>query len=526
MILDDNQPTQSAYDRLLERLRYISDVNSAGFVLEWDAQTVMPPAGAEARGRQLGILSRLRHETLTSPDTLKAIEAAELDVYADTEHSPCVVERAHMLRLSRRDYERAVKLPADFVAEFSRATSVAQHAWARARANNDFSAFRPYLEQIVGLVQRAAKYHGHGGEPYDAVLQEFEPSLSTGQVREIFADLKSKLVPLLRHVVANKNAVDDSCLQQEFSTDTQAAFCQKLVRALGLDPARSRLDLTAHPCTANISSPYDVRISTRYQPTNLGAAVFGVIHECGHAIYELGLTEKFAGTPLGSSASMSIHESQSRLMENFVGRSHKFWQQFYPLLQESFPQELGNVPLASFYRAINKAGPSFVRTESDELTYNLHIILRFELEQDLIAGRLSVSELPVEWKNRFEAMFGIRPPSDTLGVLQDVHWSAGLFGYFPSYALGNLFAAQLGEQISCEHPELFQEVSEGKFDTLREWLRENIHQHGRKYSLNELCRLVTKSDLTTDAFVRYLDSKFGNELYPGFERERRGLFII
>lgn len=509
---------RTAYEKLVARLGNIGDIRSIANVVQWDAETVMPKAAAAARGRHMAIIAALEHKTMTDPETLRLIEALEREA-----HEPDSDE-AQLARLARIDYEDATKLPADFVESWSELVSVAQQAWGAARAQNDFAAFQPHLQKLVDLSHRKIDLLKPADEPYDAVLKTFEPGLNTARIRQIFAVLKHDLIPLLDHVAACQSgagAIDDSFLRQEFSAEAQAAFCLRLTRGLGLDEDHARLDVTRHPATNNVASPFDVRISTRYQNRWLGASIFSVIHECGHAIYELNLPEAYANTPLGSSASMGIHESQSRLYENFVGRSREFWQFWYPELQRSFPDQLGSVSPETFYRAIHKSTPSFIRTEADELSYSLHIILRFEIEQDLMAGRLSVAQLPKAWNDRFEAIFGIRPRIDSEGVLQDVHWSAGLFGYFPSYALGNIFQAQLVEELLKQHPELPAQIASGTYDTLRNWLRTNIHQHGRRYDINELAQRITGKELQTGAYVRQLDKTYGAEIYPGFARKKK-----
>lgn len=501
----------SSYDRLVDRLRYLSDIKSCHMALNWDAETAMPEAGVAARARQVALLQHLEHATLTDPATAALIEQAEREL-------PMLEEdAAHMIRLARYDFERATKLPASFVSEFAALTAEAPHVWARCRRDNDFPGFQPTLERIVDMVRRKAEFFAAGGHLYDGVLQEFEPTVTTAQVQTLFARKKERLLPLIRHV-ASAQQVDTSCLQHRFSPRNQAVVCREMALALGLDPHRARLDVTTHPATEGLSSPFDVRISTRYVSTDLMNSILGTVHETGHALYELGLDKFYAGTPLGSAGSMGPHESQSRLWENFVARSRAFWTYWYPRLQKSFPGQLGGVPMETFYRAIHKAGPSFIRTEADELTYPLHIILRFELEQEIISGSLPVNKLPQVWNDRFEEMFGIRPPNDTLGVLQDIHWSAGLFGYFPSYDLGNNAAMQLAEQVMAEHPDLPAEFEQGKYDTLREWLRVRFHRHGRRYGLNELMKRITGADLSEDAFIRHVDSKYGADIYPGFRR--------
>jgi carboxypeptidase Taq len=497
-----------AYSKLLKRLGEISDLASANTLLEWDQETKMPAAGADARASVIGTVSQVRHELLTSPQTAALLDAAAAEVKGlgpDT-------DEVAMVREARFDYDLATKLPTDFVAEFAKLKSTAQGIWAKARAQDNFALFEPSLTQIFAMVKRKAEYLGYTDHPYDALLKEFEPGMTTAELRRVFADLKARLVPLLKSVLESPATVDDACLHQDYPVDKQREVCETIIQAMGLDFEHARLDTSAHPFMVPVASPHDARLTTRFLPNFLNAALFGSIHESGHALFELGINPAYARTPLAAILSMSLHESQSRLWENLVGRSRSFWSHWYPRLQEAYPQQLAAVPLDVFYRAINKAMPSFIRVEADELTYNLHIILRFELELDVLEGKVSVAGLPAAWKDRFEQMFGICPATDREGVLQDIHWSIGAIGYFPTYALGNLVSAQLWEKALADVSDLQEQIAAGKYGALRDWLRTNIHCHGRKYPASELVTRVTGKAISPEPFMRYLNRKY-SEIY-------------
>jgi carboxypeptidase Taq len=503
-----NRTPQSSYDKLLERLTKIADLGSICALLGWDQETFMPEDGAKSKERQMALLADQIHRLFTSRRTAKLLIAAEEEALS---LSPDSTQR-HSLRLTRRSFDKATMLSPKFVSQLSRATSSAPIVWAEAKRKNDFEIFRPELENMIALIrQQAAKQSAGMAHPYDALLDDYAPGFTTAALTNTFAELKQHLVPMIAKVKAAPS-IDDSCLKQFFPVAQQKAYCLQLMRDLGLPKFRSRLDQSNHPFSTGISSPFDVRITTRFNENSLMESIGSTTHEGGHALYELGQDEELAGTAITRGLTLELHESQSRLWENQVGKSRDFWLHQYPLLQAVFPEQLGSVPLETFYRAINKSGPSFIRTESDELTYNLHIILRFELELALITGKLAIADLPRAWNDKFEEMFGIRPPSDTLGVLQDVHWSSGLIGYFPTYTLGNLVSAQLFETICEQLPNLGADIASGDYSNLLKWLRTNVHIHGCKYSGNELLLRVTKKTLTAEPFVRYLDQKFG-EIY-------------
>ncbi len=493
------------YDTLTTRLGEITDLLSATSVLSWDQETYMPRAAAAARGEQQATLSRIAHEMFTAPVTGRLLRAAakEEDVAADPDS-----DAAAVVRVTQRDLKRETRLPGEFVAEMARTQAQAQAAWVEARQRSDFKQFEPWLVKVFELTRRAADYLGYKEHPYDALLDHYEPGMKTAQVRAIFADLRDETVPLVHAIAAKAGAVSDACLHGHFPRDRQEAFARRVSQQFGFDFARGRLDYSAHPfCTT--FNHQDVRMTMRVDESRFGMLLFGVLHETGHGLYEQGIRPVFDRTPLYNGTSLGMHESQSRMWENLVGRSREFWSRFYPDLQAAFPESLGQASLDDFYRAINQVTPSFIRVQADEVTYNLHIMLRFELETELLEGKLRVAELPEAWNARMQSYLGITPPDDARGVLQDVHWSSGLVGYFPTYALGNLMSVQLYEQALKDEPGIKDDIAAGRFDRLLGWLRDRIHQHGRKYTAPELMKRVTGRKLTAAPYVRYLKRKYG-----------------
>jgi carboxypeptidase Taq len=493
------------YQALKTHLSDIHNLNQAAAVLGWDQQTYMPPGGAHARAAQLATLSRLSHEMFTGETTARLIEAAAGEIDTTAYDS----DEASLLRVVREDYEQATKIPAALVAEMAHLTTIAHEVWAKARANNDFNAFQPMLEKIIELEIRTTEYLGYAEHPYDALVNQYERGITAARIKEIFDGHKPALIDLIAAVGEHADRVDDALLHQEFDLEKQREFGMQIVRGFGYDFERGRQDVAVHPFCTSFSRD-DVRITTRFNHDWLNPALFGTMHEAGHAMYEQGVAEALEGTPLAGGTSLGVHESQSRMWENIVGRSRGFWQWALPQLQAVFPQQLGGVDLDTFYKAINKVERSFIRVEADEATYNLHIMLRFEIEMGLVDGTISVANLPREWNERFEAFFGIVPPTDALGVLQDVHWSAGLLGYFPTYALGNLLSVQFFNKAVMDHPQIHDEIASGKFDTLRMWLNTHIHQHGRKFNSDELTRRVTGESIQSRDYRDYLQTKFSD----------------
>lgn len=491
---------------LKERLARISDLRAAEAVLSWDQETYMPPGGAAARAEQLATLERLAHEFFTSEEIGNLLEALEPQL-KDLDYDS---DEASLIRVTKRDYEKAVKLPSELVTQLAREASLAREAWKEARQRSDFPKFRPHLEKLVELTQKKAEALGYDERIYDPLLDLFEPEMKTSEVEEIFSQLKSELVPLVQEVSRQKRP-DDSFLRQQYDERAQWDFGLEVVKDFGFDLNRGRQDISAHPFTTGFSVS-DVRLTTRIQRDYLPTALFGTLHECGHGLYHQGVDPKLERTPLAGGASLGMHESQSRLWENLVGRSRPFWKHYYPKLKERFPEQLRDVTLDDFYRAINRVEPSFIRVEADEVTYNLHIMLRFELENALLEGKLAVGDLPEIWNAKMEEYLGVVPPDDARGVLQDIHWSQGYFGYFPTYSLGNLMSAQIFRQASEEIPDLTEQIASGKFRELLGWLREKIHRHGRKFTAVELLRRVTGRELEAQSYLEYIRLKYSNIL--------------
>lgn len=496
---------------LTSRLVEIQHLSSAASLLSWDQETYMPPGGGQARADQLSTLQTLAHDTLVSPEIetllVKWVDPATgqaLDVPGDPWDEPS----RSLLREVWRDFSRAKKLPSDFVKKLSRECSLAQQVWIEARKKSDFKLFLPNLRTVVSLKREETQYLGYKDSPYDALLDTYEPGSTVAQLRPLFASLKGRLVPLLNRIVASPVTIDETLLTRSYDVTRQVEFGKLILTAMGYDFDRGRLDLSAHPFTTSFH-PTDVRVTTRVYERELPACLFSCIHEGGHGLYDQGLDPAQYGTPLGDSLSLGIHESQSRLWENCVGRSRPFWRCFYPLLQQTFPDQLATINLEPFYAAINKVKPSLIRVEADELTYNLHIMLRFEIEQDLIEGHTQVEDLPTIWNEKMRDYLGLVPTRDAEGVLQDVHWSLGAIGYFPTYALGNLYAVQFFDQAGRELPNLDSEIEAGRLTVLTRWLNQKIHRWGRTFTADHLVRRVTGSSLSPEPFLSYLETKFG-----------------
>jgi carboxypeptidase Taq len=493
--------------KLREKVGTVVDIEGAAGLLGWDQQTNMPPGGAEARAMQLATLGRLAHELLVSDQMGEALEAAESEVEALDPDSDDV----RLVRKVRRDFDKARKVPPDWVGEFSRVTALAHQAWEKARADADFSLFRPHLEKILQLRRDYAEFFAPYDHVYDPLLDDFEPGMKTAQVKAVFDELRGAQVPLIQDIVERGKPVDDSPVRQHFDEGKQWDFGIEVAKAIGYDFERGREDKSVHPFTSGFGTG-DVRITTRLDPQFLNMALFSTMHEAGHAMYEQGINPEYDRTPLCTDVSLAVHESQSRMWENLVGRSQAFWVRFYPRLREVFPAQLQDVDLWAFYCAINKVEPSFIRVEADEATYNLHIMVRFELELMMMEGGLEVADLPEAWNTKFEEFLGLVPPDDAQGVLQDIHWSGGMIGYFPTYALGNLIAAQLWQKTEQDIPNLRSKIEQGEFGVLLGWLRENIHRYGAKYEPVELLNRVTGTGLTAKPYLEYLHSKF-EEIY-------------
>ena len=502
--------TLATLEPLTTRLLEIRRIQSAAAVLSWDQETYMPAGGGAARAEQIATLEGLAHQRLVSAE-LETLLTEWIDPATGQAADSWDEPSRSLLRETWRDFSRAKKLPSDFVIRLSRECSLAQQAWVTAREESRFSKFLPSLKIILGLKRDEARYLGYRNSPYDALLDTYEPGATIAQLAPLFTQLRERLVPLLRRVQASHVTIDDRCLHQSFDQSKQVEFGRLVLTAMGYDFERGRLDLSAHPFTTSFH-PTDVRVTTRVFEKDLPSCLFSCIHEGGHGLYDQGLDPRYYGSPLGESVSLGFHESQSRLWENCVGRSRAFWHCFYPMLQHTFPQQLADVPLDRFYAAINRATPSLIRVEADELTYNLHIMLRVEIEQALIEGQAEPDDLPGLWNEKMQSYLGIVPERDAEGVLQDVHWSMGAFGYFPTYTLGNLYSVQFFEQATLELPQLEEEMRAGHLLPLRRWLEQKIHRWGRMFTPDHLARRVTGSGVNPEPFLRYLETKYA-ELY-------------
>lgn len=495
------------YADLLARSREIALLNSCSAVLGWDQQTYMPVRGAEFRGEQLALLAGFAHQKATEPrigEWLSGIEGSDLV------RDPDSIEAANVREL-RHGYDRATKLPQRLVEELARVTTAAQQAWQEARAKSDYALFRPHLDQILTLKREEADAVGHSGNRYDALLDEYEPGTTAAELVPLFEDLIGRLVPLIRVVAESGPPASTEVLARDYPVDRQKLFAESAAAAIGFDFTAGRLDTTTHPFCSGFG-PGDCRITTRYNPRFFSEAFFGVLHEAGHGMYEQGLPADRFGTPCGSYCSLGIHESQSRFWENQIGRSRPFWEQFFPRLQQAFPTTIGDTKLDEFYTAINVVRPSLIRVEADEATYNLHIALRFRIEVDLLSGELKTADLPAAWNDATERLLGIRPPSDREGCLQDIHWSFGGIGYFPTYTLGNLYAAAfrsaLSEQLGPDG--ITDTIRAGDFAPIRNWLSEKIYSAGRKFRAKKLCETVTGRELNAEPFIEYLTGKYSS----------------
>lgn len=498
---------QQKLQQLKTLLGEIDDLHKAAAVLEWDQQTYMPPGGVEARAMQVATLQKLAHARFVS-DRMRTL----LDVLLPlTDDMDADSDDARLIRVTAREYDKASKIPDDLVAELAQKTALAHNIWVQARQEKDFTAFQPALEELVALTRRKAECLGYTDHIYDPLLDIYEPEMKTAEVTAIFDQLKPALIPLVQAVAERQDAVQDTVFRQDFDVDVQWQCTLDVLKQIGYDFDRGRQDKSAHPFTTTFSVN-DVRVTTRVAPDKFAETLSSSIHEGGHALYEQGISQALSHTLLCEGASMAVHESQSRLWENVIGKSREFWSYFLPKLQERFPQQLQNVTVDRMYRSLNVIKPDFIRVEADELTYNFHIFLRFELETALMADDIQVKDLPDAWDAKMQEYLGITPPDAALGVLQDVHWSAASFGYFPTYALGNVLSLQFYQCILRDIPDLSNQIAQGEFGTLLAWLREHIHQHGSKFTPQELVQRVTGEAINPQPFVEYLKTKYG-ELY-------------
>ena len=502
--------THPAYAELTSTVIEGATLGSCASVLHWDQETYMPPEGIEPRGDQISLLAKLTHEHLTSSRVgdLIAMCQGDDDLMADS-----LSETAVNVRQLRKEYDRATKLSPELVAEEAALASKAQHHWGQARRSNDFSQFQPWLEKVVSILQRKAECYGwpEDGEPWDALAEGYEPGCTAAWVDSVFVPLRTRLQSLLDRVMGSatppSNAFNELCLP----VDAQERFVRDVASSIGFDFQRGRIDVSTHPfCTG--FSPRDVRLTTRFHENNVNDALGSTMHECGHGIYEQGLRIDQAGLPMGTSISLGIHESQSRLWENQVGRSRQFWQWCHPKLNEHFGKSVDGLDLDGVYGGANLVRPDFIRVEADEATYNMHIMIRFEIERAVMKGDLLVADIPAAWNEKYRDYLGLDVPDDSTGCMQDIHWSMCAMGYFPTYTLGNLYSAQFFDAACREMPGLEDGFARGEFSPLREWLNEKIHSHGQRYLAADLCEVVTGAPLSADFLMTYLEGKFG-EIY-------------
>jgi carboxypeptidase Taq len=495
------------YQQFITELREIAVLDSVGSILSWDRETQMPVRGTELRAQQSSLIARLHHERFTSPrigELLAELESSELARDAES-------DAAVNIRWTRRMYDRETKLPARLVEEQSRTAVLAHGAWVDARKKSDFKAFQPWIEKTLDLKRQEAECVGYQGHIYNALLDPYEPDETTDNLTRVFEALRPPLVDLVGRIGAAARKAPVEILERRYPAEQQHRLARQAAELLGFDFAAGRLDISVHPFCSDIG-PGDTRMTTRYDEQYFGDAFFGVLHETGHGLYDQGYPREHFGTPRGMFCSLGIHESQSRMWENLVGRSRAFWQFFYPRAQAAFGETLRGVSLEQFVFAVNDVRPSLIRTESDEVTYNLHILLRFEIEQAMLTGDLAVGDLPGAWNEKMRKYLGITPPDDARGVLQDVHWSHGSIGYFPTYTLGNLYAAQFFEAAQDQIGDLEGMFAKGEFAPLLKWLRGNIHSQGRRYAARQLVKNVTGQDLAPDPLLRHLTRK-ASDLY-------------
>lgn len=495
------------YQKLFDKIKEAQLLSDIDAVLGWDEQVNMPRAGSEYRSEMLAYVAGQVHQKFTTKEIGDMIAELEGSDLTKDEFS---VEAVN-IREIRRDYDKMAKLPQKLVEEISRATSKAVNAWVAARKDNDFPKFQPHLDSVLKLMKEKADCLGYEKESYDALLDEYEAGSNVEFVRNTFDGFKDRLVKLVAGIADSPKKPNMAIIEQYYPVEHQKLFGQEVAIAIGFDFESGRLDVSAHPFTTGFG-PGDTRITTRYNPKHLGQALFGTLHEAGHGIYDQNLPAEYHGTPMGDSVSLGIHESQSRMWENQVGRGKPFWTHFFPRARQVFPDALGNVKFDDFFFAVNDVRPSLIRVEADEVTYNLHILIRFEMEHAMIKGDLKPADVPGAWNEKYKSYLGIEPPTDSDGCMQDVHWGHGLFGYFPTYTLGNLYSAQFYAKAVEENPDLEKQIELGNFAPLKSWLVEKIHSQGRRYRANKLCEVITGKGLDASYLMDYLEGKYG-ELY-------------
>lgn len=495
----------STFERVCEHVQQTALWGAISELLGWDERTMLPPAAGGYRAEQMTVLSGLLHDRQTDPQLGQWLE----ELSSGPDAADPTSDRGVTIRRLKRRYDKQVRLPRRLVEELARTRVLSERAWEEARRQSDFATMRPWLEKMFALTREKADALGYPEQRYDALLDDYEPEARTARVAQVLVGLRAELVPLVEAIGQSGRQPDVSLLERRYPVAVQEQFGRQAAERIGFDFHRGRLDVTAHPFCCGVG-PDDCRITTRYNEHFFNEAFFGILHEAGHGIYDQGLPTDQYGLPLGEYVSLGIHESQSRLWENLVGRSHAFWEHFFAPAQQAFPEALGHVALDDFYFAINAVRPSLIRVEADEATYNLHILIRFELELALLNEELPVADLPGAWNEKYRQYLGIQPPNDAEGVLQDVHWSAGLIGYFPTYALGNLYGAQFFAAADRALGGLAPQFARGDFVPLRQWLRDEIHAHGQRYNSEELVQRVTGQPLSSAALMRHLRTKLGS----------------
>ena len=488
---------------LLQRLHEIVDLSSLGALADWDQHTAMPSGAGEARMHQMATLQGILHDRSTAPrlgDILHELdEVVKQERFNDADRG--------LVRQALRAYDQATKLPRDLVEEMERVRVSSLEAWVKARTQSDFTSFAPWLQRTVKLQQEVADRFGYTEARYDALLDIYEPGLTTSKLEKLFTPVRDISATLLKRIQASNNTVDTSCLQGTYSREQQAKLCEDILSSIGYDFSRGQMAISAHPFTTSFGSPLDVRLTVRYNEHYLPMALMAALHEGGHALYEQGSAPTLLRTPVAGGASLGVHESQSRLWENALGRSLPFWQGKYAIVREAFPQHFKDVDVTTFARALNNVQPSLIRVEADEVTYNLHIIIRFELEKALVNGEISVESLPDAWNAKYRSYLGIEPGNDAEGVLQDMHWTSG-FGYFPTYTLGNLYAAQIFHTLHREFPDFDERLASGDTAFVLQWLQKRLYESGAIYLPSDLIQHVTGEAPDPQHFVHYLTSKF------------------
>ncbi|MBI2421785.1 MAG: carboxypeptidase M32 [Candidatus Hydrogenedentes bacterium] len=486
-------------DTLKTKMAEVLDVRAAINLLQWDLEVMMPPKGAEARGMQLATLSALAHRLFVTQEMEDCIKAAE-----DAARTP---DEKTLAALTRYDYTRATCLPEAFVQKFAGEQSKAYQVWVKAREESDFRLFQPHLQTLLGLLREKAEYHGYAESPYDALIEDYEPGMTSRQLDAIFGDLAPRQTALLQRIMASPHQPDLAWLDQQWDADAQWTISEEVLRDLGFDFQAGRQDKSVHPFSTNFDID-DARITTRLNPNELFSALTGSTHECGHAFYEMGFLKSDRRTLLAQAISLGIHESQSRLWENAIGRSLPFWEHYTPLLKKHFGAQLQGVDAHAIHRAVNHVAPTFIRVEADECTYNLHVVLRYEIERALVEGSLDAAGVPTAWNEKMKQYLGLEVPDDAQGCLQDIHWSHGSMGYFPTYALGNLYAVQMLEVIERDIPQLWEDVGRANFHPLLNWLRTHVHRVGRRMKAQELIESISGKAASAEPYMTYLERKY------------------